>query len=701
MDRRPPIPGMMPPSQKFPLKELLTGGPLKQLLPRLRPHRWKLTGATVMLLGSTSISLIFPTVVGRLLDSAFGHNGDRALNNIAGSLMVLFIFQAVLTFSQTYILGATGERVIAALRLDLFRHLLSLPPAFFADRRTGELTSRLSADVGMLQGVLSGQITELFKQFILLAGAVTLLFVTHAQLALVTLAVVPIVVGTAFFFGKRLNKASLGVMDQVADATAIAEEAFSQIRVVQSFTAEPHEAGRYGIRMQGAVEVALKRAVTRGLFFSAMGFATLSGTVVVLWMGGHMVLRGDLSAGKLVTFLLYSGMVANAFGAVGQLWSMYQEATGAASRVFEIMNATPTLRDPDQPRSLPKPVRGEITFDNVWFRYEPAAELPQFLRMPTLPPAKMAAMQAQAISKVAAAANGDEKAKAELEKQEKKAKGGKAGGMGMLPPGMAKPAGMMMLKGEAKLDDEGKPLQAEWTLRSINLRIEPGETVALVGRSGSGKTTLASLIPRFWDVQQGSILMDGVGLKELRLADLRGAIGLVPQETLLFSGSIRENIAYGRPDAADDEVEAAARGAHAHEFVERLPEGYDTVVGERGIKLSGGQRQRVALARALLKDPAVLILDEATSSLDAESEALIEDALGHMLGGRTTIIIAHRLSTVRRADRLLVLERGMIVEEGTHAELLAQNGIYASLYARQFRDGDTIEGETEDEALLV
>ncbi|MDB4950358.1 MAG: transporter transrane region [Gemmatimonadetes bacterium] len=697
MDRPPPKPGLLP-GQRLPFKELITGGPLRQILPRLKPHRWRLAGATLMLLASSSISLIFPTVVGRLLDSAFGHHGERALNNIAGSLMVLFVFQAVLTFAQTYILGATGERVVAGLRLDLFRHLLGMPPAFFADRRTGELTSRLSADVGMLQGVLSGQITEMFKQFILLVGAVTLLFVTHAQLALVTLLVVPVVVFTAFFFGKRLNKASLGVMDQVADATAIAEEAFSQIRVVQSFVGEPHEGQRYGTRMQGAVEVALKRAVTRGLFFSAMSFATLSGTVAVLWVGGHMVLRGELTAGTLVTFLLYSGMVANSFGAVGQLWSMYQEATGAASRVFEIMNARPSLRDPDQPKTLAQPVRGEIVFDNVWFRYEPPAELPQFMRMPMVMPG--AGMRPPPPAPAPAADADEGKKDAKKEKKDR-------GGMpvpGMMPPGMEKPAGMIALKGAMKLGDDGKPLAPEWTLRGINLRIEPGETVALVGRSGSGKTTLASLIPRFWDVQQGAISMDGLPIKDLRLSDLRYAIGLVPQETLLFSGSIRENIAYGRPDASDAEVEAAARGAHAHEFVERLQDGYDAVVGERGIKLSGGQRQRIALARALLKDPAVLILDEATSSLDAESEALIEDALGHMLGGRTTVIIAHRLSTVRRADRLLVIERGMIVEEGTHSELLAQNGIYSKLYSRQFRgDGETAddESETADDAALV
>ncbi|HEX6911792.1 MAG TPA: ATP-binding cassette domain-containing protein, partial [Longimicrobium sp.] len=296
----------------------------------------------------------------------------------------------------------------------------------------------------------------------------------------------------------------------------------------------------------------------------------------------------------------------------------------------ELLRSRPRLRDPDAPAVLARPVRGAVAFDDVWFRYETPDELPR-LEFPRLPWTGQVAEPEP-------------------------------------PPAPAGPP--------------------DWTLRGIRFRIEPGETVALVGPSGAGKTTIAALIPRFWDVQRGSVSLDGTDVRQLRLADLRDAVGLVPQETLLFSGTVRENIAYGRPDASEAEVQAAARAAHAHEFIQLLAEGYDTRVGERGIKLSGGQRQRVALARAILKDPAVLILDEATSSLDAESEALIEDALNGLLAGRTTLIIAHRLSTVRRADRLLVLEGGRIVEEGPHAALIAAGGLYARLYARQFRDYD-------------
>jgi subfamily B ATP-binding cassette protein MsbA len=478
-----------------------------------------------------------------------------------------------------------------------------MPPGFFADRRTGELTSRLTTDIGLLQSVMSHQIAEFSRQLLALVGGVVLLTLMQPRLTFTAIGVVPLVVGSGFYFGRRLKRMTTGVQDRVAEATAVAEEALSQIRTVQSFVQEPAERERYGARVLASVKAALVRAEVRGVFFGILTFTTFGGIVVVLWQGGLLVLDGKLSPGALVSFLLYTVFIAAAIGALASFFSSYQEAVGAAERVFELLETASPIADPPVPRELPRPVRGAVALERVSFRY---------LTDPTAP----------------------------------------------------------------------------WTLREIDLSVVPGEVVALVGPSGAGKTTLVSLLPRFWDVAEGRVLLDGIDIRDLRLADLRGAIGIVPQEPALFSGTVRENIAYARPGATVAEVEAAARAAHAHEFVERLQQGYDTLVGERGVKLSGGQRQRVAIARALLKNPAVLVLDEATSSLDNESERLIEDAMERLLVGRTTLIIAHRLSTVRRADRLIVMDHGRIVEEGSHTALLARGGLYARLYQHQFREGD-------------
>ena len=421
------------------------------------------------------------------------------------------------------------------------------------------------------------------------------------RLTLTALGVVPLVVGSALFFGRRLRRMTTAVQDKVADATASAEEAFSQIRTVQSFVQEPAERQRYGERIAESVRAALVRAKIRGVFFGVLTFSTFVGIVIVLWQGGLLVLEGQLTPGELVQFLLYTITIAAAIGALASFFSSYQEAVGAAQRVFEILETEPAIVDPGLPVELPSPVRGSVSFEKVSFRYG---------RDPAVP----------------------------------------------------------------------------WTLEEIDLACAPGEVIALVGPSGAGKTTLVSLLPRFWDPDHGRIRVDGIDIRSLRLADLRSVIAIVPQDPALFSGTIRDNIAYARPGASPEDVAAAARAAHADEFIERLPEKYATLVGERGIKLSGGQRQRVAIARAILKDPAILILDEATSNLDTESERLIEDALSKLLVGRTTLIIAHRLSTVRRADRLVVVDRGRIVEEGTHGELLELGGLYARLYQRQFRE---------------
>ncbi len=527
------------------------------------------------------------------------------LNRIALGLLTLFAVQGVLNYIQTYWLTATGERAVAGIRRELFDKLISMPPGFFAERRTGELTSRLGTDVQLLQGVMSHQIAEFSRQLFSLTGGIILLTWLQPRLMLTALGVVPLVVASGFYFGRRLKRITTDVQDEVAGATGIAEEAFSQIRVVQGFAQEPAESRRYGGQIGAVVTAALQRGRIRGLFFGVITFTVFGGITGVLWQGGRLVLSGQLTVGSMVSFLLYTITIAAAIAAITTFFSGFQEAIGAAERVFEFLEMTPAIADPPHPTPLPRPLRGEVEMRHVRFGY---------------------------------------------------------------------------LKGDGDAP----------TLDDISLHLRPGEIVALVGPSGSGKTTIASLLPRFWDVDTGEILLDGIDIRQLSLHELRSAIGTVPQEPALFSGTVRANIAYARPEATPEEVEAAARVANAHDFISELPQGYESRVGERGIKLSGGQRQRIAIARAVLKNPAVLVLDEATSSLDNESERLIEAAFERLLVGRTTLIIAHRLSTVQRADRLVVLDHGCIVEQGTHAELLRTGGIYSRLFQMQWRNGEDL-----------
>lgn len=555
---------------------------------------------------SSGLALLFPLFVGDLLDAAFVELSRDRLNQIAIWLLLLFATSAVLNYVQTYWLSATGERTVAGLRTELFAKLLDFPPGFYTNRRTGELTSRLTADIGLLQGILSHQLAEGARQVMALVGGIVILTWMQPKLMLAAVGVMPLVVGSAMLFGRKLKRITTGVQDELAESTAVAEEAFGQIRVVQGFAQQLREAGRYAEGIGRVVVTALRRARVRALFFGVITFTTFAGVTAVLYVGGLLVIAGELTAGELVTFLLYTISIAAAIGALAQFFTSYQEAVGAAERVFELIERTPEIVDPAEPVSLKLPVRGDIEFRDVVFRYH-----------------------------------------------------------------------------------EQSPDQPA-TLGGVSFSIAPGEVVALVGPSGAGKTTVVSLLPRFWDVDSGAISLDGVDVRNLRLADLRHAIGVVPQEPALFSGTIAENIAYGRHDAALAEIQAAAEIANAHEFIGQLPEGYHTRVGERGVKLSGGQRQRIAIARAILKNPAVLVLDEATSSLDTESERLVEAAMERLLVGRSTLIIAHRLSTVQRADRLMVMDRGRIVEEGTHAELLRRGGIYAKLFQMQFRGDDDV-----------
>ena len=568
--------------------------PLARLAPLVRPYTSRLVVAFLFLVVAAAAGLVFPAVLRYLLDAAFELKDRGALDRIALGLLGVFAVQGVANFVQVFLLSSSTERIVATLREQTFAHLIRLSPAFFTERRTGELTSRLSSDLALLQSLLSTWISELSRQTLFLIGGIAMMFVTNPRLTLTTLAVVPVVVVAAFTFGRALRKASTSVQDRIGEAMGMADESFGSIRTVQSFTREGIETQRFSALLHDLVGVAVSRARIRALFFGVVGFVAFGSVAAVLWQGGAQVVEGKLTAGTLVAFLFYALFVAAAVGTLASLFGNFQEAIGAASRVFELLDAEPTVREPEHPRRFTEPVRGAVTLEAVAFRYQP--DLPD-------------------------------------------------------------------------------------VVQDISLDIAPGEVVALVGRSGAGKTTIASLLPRFWDVTAGRITLDGIDIRELSLDALRGAIGIVPQEPVLFSGSIRENIAYARPDASDADVLRAAQAAHAWEFIERLPEQWSTRVGERGVKLSGGQRQRIAIARVFLKDPAVVILDEATSSLDTESERYVEQALEQLLQGRTTLLIAHRLSTVRRADRVVVLDQGRIVETGSHDELLQrENGLFARLH---------------------
>ncbi len=603
---------------------------LRRLWGVTRPYRPRLWLGVAASGVAALLGVAFPVIVGDLFNTAFGVQVDgglggilqgaegpaavsgaavsgaavsgaatpAALNQIGLVLLAVFLVQAAFNFVRVYQLGYVGEAVVADLRKQLFGHLLGLSLHFFERRKTGEITSRLTSDIATVQAAVSQAVAQFINQGVSLIGGVVVLFVISPQLTLVMLAILPAVIIATAIFGRRLRRISTAFQDEVAAANANAEEAVVGIRIVQSFTAEPHEAARYGAAIDTAFGSAVRRARVRAFFIPTVILAMFSGIGVVLWYGGQQALAGTLAPGTLITFLLLTVIVAGSIGTFTGLYSQIQEAIGASKRIFELLDTHTDLPEPAQPRAW-RDVRGEVRIEGVRFRY------------------------------------GD--------------------------------------RGDA------------WVLDGVDLHAAPGEVVALVGPSGAGKTTLVTLIPRFFDPQEGRVLVDGIDVRELTTRALRSHVGIVPQESLLFSGTIRDNVRYARPGASHEDVVAAAVAANADAFVREFPDGYDTLVGERGVTLSGGQRQRIAIARALLKDPRVLILDEATSSLDSESEALVQSALERLMRGRTTLVIAHRLSTVVGADRIMVLDRGRVVQSGDHRALLASGGLYRDLYETQFR----------------
>jgi subfamily B ATP-binding cassette protein MsbA len=570
-----------------------------RLLAYARPYIPSLALAFVSMLIATLLGLCFPKLVGDITDTAFVKKDAAGVNRLTLILIGVFVCQAAFSFLRSYLLSYAGERIVANVRKEVHAHLTIMPFSFFSSRTVGELTSRLASDVSVIQVVATGAIMESLRVSTILIGGITIIALRNTRLTLVMLAIIPVITLCSRIYGRYIRRLSIRVQDKLAEANSVLQETLSAIRIVQSFAREEHERARYGEKIGDALQLAIKRSLATGGFISFVILVMYGGIVVVLWFGSRMVVNNELTAGELISFVLYTFFIGSAIGGLSELYGQVQSAIGATRRVFEILDTVPDIANPPDAKPL-KNVRGHVVLRDVRFSYP------------------------------------DER-------------------------------GVEVLKG-------------------ISIEVRPGEIIALVGPSGGGKSTLVSLIPRFYDVTTGLIQIDGLDVQTIQLRDLREAIGLVPQETVLFSGPISENIAYGKLDATVEEIEAAARAAHAHEFVSAFPDGYRTVVGERGIKLSGGQRQRIAIARALLKDPAILILDEATSSLDSESERLIQDALETLMKGRTSLVIAHRLSTICHADRIIVIDGGRIIEQGSHNALIADGGLYKQLHDIQFRN---------------
>jgi ABC-type multidrug transport system fused ATPase/permease subunit len=571
-----------------------------QLYRYIKPYRIEYAFGMFFLLGSSLANLAFPKLLGDLVNAGNLGNLQLELNRIGIILIAILLVQSVFSYFRTVLFVNVTEKTLADLRQDTYNHLIKLPLKFFEKKRVGELNSRISSDISLLQETLTSTLSEFIRQIVIITGGITLLVITSFKLTLFMLAVLPPVVLLAVVFGRYIRRFSRLVQDEVANSNTIVEETLQGIQSVKTYTNEFFEMLRYRKKTREIAVIGMKSGRYRGSFSAFLIFGIFGGMVVVIWRGAMLLSEGIIDAGELFSFVIYTGFIAGTIGGLANVFTRIQKFIGATEDLFEIFKEKEEdLTDVKELESSNHILSGSLSFRNLSFAY------------PSRPD--------------------------------------------------------------------------EVVLSDINIEIGVNQLVALVGISGSGKTTLASLILRLHDPTNGNIFYDNIDSKEYSLSELRSQISLVPQDIFLFGGSIRENIAYGKTDATDEEVIEAARKANAWEFIDRFPEHLDTLVGERGTQLSGGQRQRIAIARAVLKDPRILILDEATSSLDSESERLVQDALENLMQGRTSIIIAHRLSTVRKADQIFVIDHGAIVEKGTHQELMKlDKGIYRNLSELQY-----------------
>ncbi|WP_417721598.1 ABC transporter transmembrane domain-containing protein [Salipiger sp.] len=574
-------------------------GSLADLWPFMAPYRGMIVLATLALMLTAAVSLTLPLAVRRVVDNFNAEDG--LLDLYFGAALAIAALLAVGTALRYALVTRLGERVVADIRKAVFDRVIGLSPVFYENVMTGEVLSRITTDTTLIQSVIGSSVSIALRNALMFLGGLVLMLFTSAKLTGMVLLLVPVVIVPILTLGRKLRKLSRENQDWIAASSGNAAEALSAVQTVQAYTHETISRAAFGEVTEKAFDAARRRLWTRALMTAIVIFLVFTGVVCVLWIGAWDVRAGEMSAGALVQFVIYSVMVAGAVASLSEIFGELQRAAGATERLVELLQVEDAVQDPAEPRALTEPVRGEIVFDGVTFSY------------PSRP-------------------------------------------------------------GVRALD-------------AIDLVIRPGETVALVGPSGAGKTTIVQMIQRFYDPDGGTVRLDGLALTGLSRDAFRKHMALVPQDPVIFAATARDNIRFGRPDATDAEIEAAARAAAAHDFIAALPDGYGTGLGERGVMLSGGQKQRIAIARAILRDAPVLLLDEATSALDAESERAVQQAVDRLAEGRTTIIVAHRLATVKKADRIVVMENGRIVAQGGHDALVAEGGLYARLARLQFTDG--------------
>jgi ABC-type multidrug transport system fused ATPase/permease subunit len=563
---------------------------LNKIFAYLRPQRKLWALGFLFLLITMVTSLLFPKLLGGLMGSTPTNLRDNMLQ-----MMGLLVIQSIASFFRVVIFVMVTERALAAIREDLYGHLIHLPMSFFSAKRVGELNSRVASDTAQIGETLTTTLAELLRGISMVIGGIAILAFTSIKLTLFIVGVIPPLIIVTIIFGKFIRKYSKSVQDEVAASNTIVEETFAGIQTVKAFANEAWERSRYATRIKEVVGLAVKGGYYRGAFASFITFGLFGAIALVIWFGAGMVHNGELAADKLNEFILYALFIGGSIGGLASVYAQLQKAIGATETIFDLMEEQ-TEMIVDRVETVAVEI-GDIVFNQVEFSYPSRSDVQ--------------------------------------------------------------------------------------VLNGLSFKIPKGKTIALVGKSGSGKSTIASLLMRFYHLEQGGIISNSKPLNEVDLAAWREELALVPQDVLLFGGSIKENIAYGKTDASEAEIIEAAQQANAWEFIKGFPEGLETTVGERGVQLSGGQRQRIAIARALLKDPQLLILDEATSALDSESEFLVQEALDRLMQGRTSVVIAHRLSTIRNAHEILVINEGQITERGTHDQLLNLGGTYSELVRLQ------------------